>query len=1171
MPINDFDTILTPLNNGITVIEASAGTGKTYTIAMLVLRFVVEKDFAIEQLLVVTFTNAATKELKNRIRIRLSQAKELIHQADEHGDWAIQQWLKQLSLPRELILERLNTALLNIDQASVFTIHSFCQQMLSHYALETGQLFNVELITNDQNIRQYCTHDYWRKQLYPRTPLQVSLLISEYKTPDALLDSLAEVTSFVPIIPKTQHLNTVLLKIEALIQQAKAQFIPLFSALSVAFSEGKFKKVYQKNCLESKESLQSWLEGNALIVPAHKTLMLFSEQGITEGLNAGKFRATKTENSDSRKANYLKKFNLDKIVFADLSTALSTLSLQFRLGLIEALKISLQAELQRLNQLTFDDLIHRLSTALQHENAQSFIATLQHRFQVALIDEFQDTDDQQWTIFKRVFSEKSHFMYLIGDPKQAIYKFRGADIFSYFAAKETANETFTLAKNWRSHPHLITATNHLFSADNAFLFEKLTFHPVTPALSAEDGEIYEQQQPIAPMSVWQLDKSDSVTGDWTAGKAAKVIKTAVINEILSLLIDKFTLKEKTQTPPIKPKSITILVRTNTQARDYQQALHSRNIPAVINSTESVFTAPQAFEIYQVLCAVETPHDITRLKQALTLDWFGLSGQFFYELINNDIALEAWVSRFNDYHTLWQQDGFMVMISRLLSHEKVNKHLAKLPLAERNLSNLHHLIELVQLASVEQQLNMEKTIGFLKEAIQNPHQEGNDEQQLRLESDEEAVKIMTMHRSKGLEFDIVFCPFIWQSSAANKKKKTVVQCHVEGQVIQDLGSSKFDTHQKYADNEQLAEDVRILYVTLTRAKYRCYLAWANVRTKDVPNQSAFASLMGLDKDNFQDQTQKLKTLNQQYPAAFSYQMITPEIDLTRFYPAQTIASKLTARSKQRIIKSDWQISSYTALSALSSEDQADETLASLTQPLLAEEIPFIELPKGAPTGNVIHHLLEFNAFKKLADPNADFELQRDQACQRYGLQLEQPDILNQLLETIVTTPLSLTAPDFCLKNINPWECLKEMPFYLAINPLNLRQLNRLLATCPVYQPLYEKNLDGYLTGFIDLICEYQGCYYVMDYKSNFLENYAPENLQTAMHKHNYGLQYWLYSVVLHLYLQQRLPTYDYYQHFGGVHYLFVRGMNPQRPLSGVYTDRPALKTLNALATLMVYHP
>ncbi|NOQ37160.1 MAG: exodeoxyribonuclease V subunit beta [Methylococcaceae bacterium] len=1171
MSIKNFQPTTTELKTGINLIEASAGTGKTYAIAMLVLRFVVEKDLNIEQLLVVTFTKAATEELKDRIRARLAEAKQAAYGRRENAEKSVLEWLDALAIDKAIIKQRLEAALLNIDQAGIFTIHGFCQRILSEHALESGQLFDFELTADIHSIKQRCADDYWRKQLYPRNALQVSLLTAEYSTPESLLNSIESVSlSSKAILPAAKNLESLLENVEQLINQAQGQFNDCYQTLNNSFEAGKFKDKYSENFDEVAANFKSWLEGGNLSLPEPEALALFSDTGVSGGLNGAKFRKTNKQSGEERKSEYLDELALENSAFNDLADEILEIALHFRLGLLDDLRISVDEYLQQLNQLSFDDLISRLASALKNDEQQLLTQALQQRFSVALIDEFQDTDDQQWDIFRTLFTAKNQYMYLIGDPKQAIYKFRGADIFSYFSAKDTAQHHFTLGHNWRSHPQLVTAVNKLFERDQAFLFEKLPFNDVAAARKINDGDVHYKEESIAPMMLWQLGESDNKTGDWTSGKAAEEIKTAVVNEILELLNQAYTLKIEDNHRDLKPKDIAILVRSNRQARDYQAALQKQGVPAVLNSIESVFAVPQAFELYQLLQAVSSTGDMRRLKQALTLDWFGLEGQSFYALMNNEAELDAWVSRFSEYHLLWQQQGLMAMMSRLLAHEKVHSHLAALPLAERILSNLHHLIELLQETASEQHLGIEKTLEYLAQTIQDA-EGGSEEQQLRLESDDEAVKIVTMHRSKGLEYAVVFCPFLWQSNERLKQEQELIKCHVDGNMINDLGSNEFEKHKLLALNEQLAEDLRILYVALTRAKYRCYIAWANVRTKNSPNNSALAYLMDFYFDDFDAQHKKLKVFQDEQPDVFAYELLEPKTEISGYYQTQQQIINPVVKKRSRYFDSHWQMSSYTALAALTKEEAPDlpedKAQESDDEPLTINNYPLtIDLPRGSHTGNVIHSLLEFNSFKKLAEPETDISLQRDKTCQRYGLRLENPEVINQLLQTVVSTPLSVDDEEFCLKNLEYWQCVKEMPFYLAVNDLDVEDINKLLAHCPTYQALNKKQLAGYLTGFIDLICEYEGRYYVMDYKTNYLLDYRTETMTAAMREHNYGLQYWLYSVVLHLYLKNRLPDYNYQQHFGGVRYLFVRGMQAAEPLSGIYEDFPDLETLDALVVL-----
>jgi exodeoxyribonuclease V beta subunit len=1176
MKTNNFDPVNTDLLKGVNLIEASAGTGKTYAIAMLVLRFMVEQGIAIEKLLVVTFTKAATEELKERVRSRLTEAKRALDDPIENIDANIIAWLANLDLAPELVKQRLQLALLDIDQAGIFTIHGFCQRVLREHALESGQLFDAELTGDLAAIKQACADDFWRKQIYRRPAWEVAVLTADFKTPDSLLVSIAAFPgnglgtySRVSIYPDCESLDTALKELQRLAESAKDRLEKCAVVLRSSFADGKFKTSYTDVFDYHYDSLSAWLHSATTNIPSAEAFSVLTENGLKDALNGTKFKTNKTQTGDQRKAEYLAELAVDTSAFDALASAFAQIALVFRRTLLDSLREDLDKRLQQLNVLSFDDLISRLAEALQSEKGALLTAELQQRFEVALIDEFQDTDDSQWFIFRSLFAAPSQYLYLIGDPKQAIYKFRGADIYSYLDAQKQAEHQFTLGKNWRSHPQLVGAVNALFQRNRAFLLEGLEFINVKPALSAANGELHHAGLAIAPMVLWQLPESDSKTGYWTAGKAADEIRIAVVNEVVDLLTGDYTLQPANRV--LLPKDIAILVRTNTQARDYQAALRLAGVPSVLNSTESVFASQEAADLYTLLQAVAHPGDSGLLKQALTLDWFAFDGQTLYRRINNEIELDVLMSRFLGYCQDWQQTGLMAMMQHLLTQEKIKANVSKTLMAERQLTNLHHLIELVQQAAVDEHLGINKTLDWLHSAIAKAG--SAEDQQLRLESDDDAVKIVTMHRSKGLEYSIVFCPYLWQRSDRLNSERLLIKCHEAGQTIVDLGSGDFERRRQLALEEELAEDLRVFYVAVTRAKYRCYIAWGDVRSQTAANDSSMAWLLEFAKTDFFAQQARLQAFQDQAGQAFAYRLLGVPGDTTGSYH-QTVADiRLQAKKRKRSLYSHWQMSSYTALSALSlhdtpelPEDKSGEQTSIVTPEPGAQTI---ELPRGAHTGNVVHDLLENNAFIDLAQ-RKDIAVQRDKACQRYGLKLVRTEILDELLQATVATPLSATNVDFCLMNLAETQCLKEMPFYLSMQAMDAAQINHILRDTPAFQPLTAKQMCGYLTGFIDLICVFPTSgtdrYYVMDYKTNGLQDYSPDSLTHAMREHNYGLQYWIYTVVLHRYLQTRLPDYDYETHFGGVRYLFVRGMQPEQAMSGVYQDRPDLERVEALAAL-----
>ena len=1164
--MKNFNPAYTELLKGTNLIEASAGTGKTYAIAMLALRFVVEQDLDIKQILVVTFTKAATEELKDRIRSRLAEARKAINNSDSNIDPNINLWLDSLTIEPQLILQRLNNALLNIDQAGIFTIHGFCQRILAEHALESGQLFDSELTGDISSIKQACSDDFWRKQVYQRSAWESALLTAQYQTPDSLLASVDFIPSELTVFPEYEELEQIFIELKQQVEIHRDTIDTSLQIIEDKLSEGKFKPGFENNFKSISLSLIDWLNLTSHIAP---DCSVFTYQGLSDALNGHKFRKSKANplSSMEQKQAYIESLNFNFQPFEQLDLVINRISLVFRRSLLQTLRDDVDKRLQQLNVLSFDDLITRLADALADKKGQALRQEIQQRYQTALIDEFQDTDHNQWLIFSTLFNHTQNFLYLIGDPKQAIYKFRGADIYSYFSAQQQAQHHFTLSENWRSHPHLVAGINSLFACENAFFSDQLKFNPVDSALSSEQGVLTKDYQAQAPLVLWQLDKGED--DHWSSGKSANEIKQAVVNEILDLLTENFCIQKATGENNIQAKDIAILVRSNPQAKEFQLALNDVGITAVINSKESVFCSKEASNLYILLQAISHPANNTLLKQALTIDWFNLNGQQLLQTLNDDEAMDKWVSHFLDYQQLWLNKGLMAMMKHLMAVEKVNPHLSIHKQAERRITNLQHCIELVQQAAIDEHLGINKTLDWLHQNITQAASSNtsSDEQQLRLESDEDAVKIITMHSAKGLEYAIVFCPFLWQRGTRLLQENSKISCHINNEMIVDLGSNQFEQHRLLALDEELSEDLRVFYVAVTRAKYRCYINWADVRTKDKPNNSAMAYLLDFSTADFSEQQKKLQSFSTNQPASFEYRVLQTEQEITSVRQQQLLGNELCYQQRHRSLYTHWQMSSYTALSALSINDAPElpDDKAREDDTVKVIEQDDNELPRGATTGNVIHDLLENISFSYLAQDN-DISQHRDKSCLRYGLKTSMPELIDQLLKSTVNTVLTDEEASFSLKDLNEQQCLKEMPFYLSMKTMDISLINSILKDCPAYQPLSEKKLCGYLTGFIDLICEYKGKYYVMDYKSNSLEDYGQDSLVQAMREHNYGLQYWIYTLVLHLYLQQRLPDYCYEKHVGGVKYLFVRGMDETLVNSGIYQTRPEQLKIEQLAEL-----
>jgi exodeoxyribonuclease V beta subunit len=704
-----------------------------------------------------------------------------------------------------------------------------------------------------------------------------------------------------------------------------------------------------------------------------------------------------------------------------------------------------------------------------------------------------------------------------------------------------------------------------------------------------------------PVMVYsQLERNqDSKNGRWSSTKATKRIISHMTSEIARLLqpdkpiLLRTTEGEKSVLAPLTPRDIAILVRSHKQAEQLQTTLARAGIPAVMASQQSVFASNESHDLFLLMQALSSPGDLTLLKTALTSSWFGMNGPELHALWQDPHQIDNWLDRSHDYHRLWQEQGFLAMMTSLLASEEILLTLAQKPLAERRISNIHHLLELTQTAETEQAMGPAKTLQWLRTMREDSH--AMEDTELRLESDEEAVKIVTMHSAKGLEYPVVFCPFLWYRGNYIKQAKGIAICHDKDlELVMDLGSPLFEEHKQKALAEELAEELRLAYVALTRARCRCYLFWADVSANKYiadSMDSALAWLLWLNEDNnfaaqvkiLQDRATNSSVACEVIPA----DSVEPVMMTARGEKGDALVSLVYTADN---LYSDWLLHSYSSLTAnapaipgshgirpslavtahpegqLVVADTAENEDGTDQSPVeRGAQLP--ELPKGPQFGNVVHGLLEDIPFLTLAGGSGYQEALKKQ-CAWFGVKAD-PEILTTLLQKVVETPLTLTetGATFCLADLDPAQIIMEMPFYFQLQPSSTGQINSILSGSRTVAPVSPKTLQGYLTGFVDLICCHQGKFYIMDYKSNWLgdhlTDYGAEALEIAMREHNYGLQYWLYTLVLHRYLQSAMSGYDYSAHFGGVMYLFVRGMEPTVPESGVYFDLPDQATLERL--------
>ena len=1154
-----FDAVHGKLRQGVTLVEASAGTGKTYAITMLVLRAVVEKGIPLANILIVTFTIAATEELRRRIRSLLATVRQLLagesgDDGESGGDATLRQWVATLE-DRRAALSLVQVALADIDGAEIYTIHGFCQRMLVDQALESGRPYEVELLTDVAGVREEIAADFWRSRLYPLAPLPCAVVVAAFATPAALLASVIEARRqgcrLEPPAPELEGSLTLLqLAMERLVGWWHRDGQRVEELFRAGLAAGHFKKTFADGFDTWWERLRQILSGQLAAAPVG--LHLLSGAGLLAQLNGNVLRGEK------KRLAYLEPWPLPQQAADDFLAAAADLVLSLRVELAEMLRRETAERLARQGCMGFDDLVHGLYLALRPPGGKVIAHLVGDRYRMALIDEFQDTDSEQWHIFHTLFGSPRHALYLIGDPKQAIYRFRGADIHSYFAARQAAQWQLTLEANYRSHPLLLAEINRLFSSrPQPFLFSEKTldYRPVAAGAGLDGRDLVRGGRSLAAM-VYCHAGQDEGGGRWSSARAGACLRAFVIAEIAALLSG-----EGRPTlcgggdRPLAPRDIAILVRSHFQAEEYRRELAAAGIPAVLASRRSVFDSEECRQLHLLLSAIADPGHIATLKRALALPWFGRSGDELYRLWSDEGRFEEVLDRFHDYHRRWREDGFLAMMYRLLHHEGVLTHLATAPLAERAMANVFHLLALVQQAASADNLTVPQVQRWLEDRRQDSR--GAEDSELLLESDEDAVRLVTMHGAKGLEYPVVFCPYLWyRSDRLSEEGQQVVGYDEEQRLVVDLGSPRFAERREAAAGEQLAEDLRLLYVAVTRARLRCYVMWADVkraRTLRSSFDSALGYLLFPDGEQADEEQERLFTvLGEKNGVEVRFLgRETPGVAVTLPRPQLELSPRLPSG---RSLYSDRQVSSYSALAMLSDYGQEE----ALEVPGRGAG-PAAGLPAGAGFGNVVHDLLDQVPFAQLASGHG-YEPVLAALCRRHGVEADGAAVAALLSRTVRTRLLAREeGANFTLAGLAPGQCLREMEFYLQVGRLATPRLNALLAGQPGFVSLEEKTMHGHLTGFVDLICQAAGKFWLIDYKTNHLgsqrEDYLDERLALAMRAHNYGLQYWIYTVVLHRYLRRLLPGYRYGDHFGGVLYLFVRGMEEDIPGSGVFATLP----------------
>ncbi len=1151
--------------NGINLIEASAGTGKTFTIVLLYLRLLLGigkkntriKKLLVHEILVVTFTNAAKEELYIRIKNGIENlCLTCINKVSKYPIFNL--FLNEIHDINEAIFI-LKKAQNDLNNIAVYTIHGFCQKILTCYTFHLNSIFKDRIITNEDNLYLQATQDFWRRYFYDLPENIINIIYQDYNSPEYLLKTIKPLLH-IPLLnlKKESFKNeTLIVRHKKNIQEIndfKKIWLIYSSAISKTINNLKInKRIYNKfNISRWIDKITTWAKSNTQDYTIPESLKYFSKKKIEESIINNIFlpHILFIETEKILKKNFSLK---DIVIFYA----------------IKNIPKFLKKEKTKQSLLGFNDLLNIVLKTIKKEK---FLKNLiNKKYPAAFIDEFQDTDMQQYEIFNIIYQKnKKTVLFFIGDPKQAIYSFRGADIFSYLYAKSKIKKQYYLNTNWRSSKNMCQSINLLFSQhNNPFLFKNISFTPVISSCKniKMDFKIKEVSQ--APLRFFLQEKKIVSIDDYRIW-----ISKQCSNEISYWLnhakIGKAKIFTKNGERILQNNDIAILVRNQKEASLIQNELQKKNIASTYSSYKnSVFHTFDAQELLWILESILEPTNKQLLQQSLSTCILKKISSKIQKQSRNE-NLYYIIEKLYEYHSIWNKIGIFNMIKNIILEYQKNLNSTEIKKEYQKNLNFLHLAELLE-EEFQYFYKKESLVYWLKKRITEKKETLYNEH-VRHFNESESVQIITIHKSKGLEYPIVWIPF---SIDFNQSKLSIYHNKKSFKTFFDTTQS--NQSFKKANEERLAEDLRFLYVALTRSILHCSIGIACLIKKKIKNnihshvhQSSLEYIIQPEKsmnyENLHHSLNKLSINNFIEVKNQTDNFILPIQKKTIYLIPEPCFLK-------KNIKNIWNLTSFTKLNQehkfLIHNKNKTILEYSSTKTKKRKNFTTYNFPTGQKTGLLMHDIL-----KNLHFLNKKNDQWFCDILEKYEIPLKWSSTLISWVENIINTPLN--PQNITLSKLQKQLCIKELEFFLPIKKIlystKLNHIMQSLDSISTLSPeLFFNPVKGILKGFIDLIFFWNNKYYIVDYKSNWLGKnnnfYSEKYIKQEMIKHRYDFQYQIYTVALHKYLQKKIKNYNYNNDFGGVFYIFLRAIGKKIKNNGIFYTLPNYSLIEKMTILI----